>query len=102
MKLELRKNEEAKGRKDPVIPMKLGDNGTMVPGLPCVTPCDITHFPPGSTQGSTFGTNVIFGSYDPRSTGKSNQPSKLIHIDDEEISTDGEHDQDGIEAHVAS
>ena len=33
MKLELRKNEEAKGRKDPVIPMKLGDNGTMVPGM---------------------------------------------------------------------
>ena len=38
-KLELRKNEEAKGRKDPVIPMKLGDNGTMVQGIPCVTPC---------------------------------------------------------------
>ena len=61
-KLELRKNEEAKGRKDPVIPMKLGDNGTMVPGIPCVTPCYIAHFRPGSTQGSTFGTNVVFGS----------------------------------------
>ena len=37
-KLELRKNEERtkrerRERRDPVIPMKLGDNGTMVPGM---------------------------------------------------------------------
>ena len=34
-KLELRKNEERtkRERRDPVISMKLGDNGTMVPGM---------------------------------------------------------------------